>query len=171
MKYPVAAALLTLLVSGCSFFTVEPYREVRKFDPPRPAGAAALALPEVENIRNLTPASVKMLFRRHVAQVENPYEQWVQPPEAMLRRYLLSRRDPARALPGSLRLSLVVFELDVEQRQAEVVLAAACGGKQRNFRAVAPLTEFDGAAAAAAIGQCFEELTRQLAAWSRTVEL
>ncbi len=171
MKNLITAALLALLVSGCSFFSVEPYREVRKFDPPRPAEAALLAMPEPEVVRNLTPAGVKLLFRRGAAQVENPYEQWAQPPESMLRRYLLNRRDPAQALPGLLRLDIIGFELDIERQQAEVALDAVYGQTRRSFRVTAPLTVFDGEAAAAAVGQCFEELARQIAAWSRTVKL
>ncbi len=167
MKYFVFAGLLTMLISGCSFFTVEPYHEIRKFDPQCPDENQPLILPEIAPIRNLTPAGTKMLFNRSVVQAENPTEQWVQPPEAMLYRYLLTRRDPARQLPGNLRLTIVSFKLDNGHQTAELAVDAAFDRQHRQFRVSAPLPACNGTAAATAIGTCFEELARELAAWCR----
>ena len=165
MKRFIFAGLLTMLLSGCSFFAVEPYHEIRKFDPQCPEESRPLALPEIAPIRNLTPAGTKMLFNRNVVQAENPTEQWVQPPEAMLYRYLLTRRDPALQRPGILRLNIVSFKLDNGHQTAELAVDAAFDRQHRQFRISAPLPECSGTAAATAMGACFEELARELADW------
>jgi len=160
-------------------FQAEPYRQVRLYDLGRPELAAA-PFPAVRAVAFTAagPYRFKMVSRLPGNELRlDEYNQWAQPPAALLERFVRQAFPAEASASVEITGEILGFEADLTGSEPKAVIEADYQFRDRtgsgtpaairHFRAEVPLSEYNGAAFAAAMtmaaGQLVENLRRNLA--------
>lgn len=161
-----ALAILCSFCGGCWLIQGPGVQPVETYDL---ASAVVRETPSCRfaRVRNLSPAGRKMLYRHADNRISESAVNWVQPPDALISRYLESSFPAAPDAP-LIRLTILRFELDLVTNQAVMTVELASAGvgngpeKIRRQTFAAPLADASGAAASRAMSFCAEELSKTI---------
>ena len=124
-KFGFLGSLLLLTLTGCVLTPHTDYPE-RTFDLQTPAAVKAQDLFILSAISNQTPARTKFYYRTAGNSVQfDHYRTWVQPPELLLKRYLLNKfpyQSNAGKKPVEVKISIIAFEFDLNSSEAVLSL-------------------------------------------------
>lgn len=173
-------SMLTVAVflSGCSALMREPYRQTMRYElsVPEKAKSESCGNVNVQSFRNLSSAGRKIFFREADGRLrEAAYTDWAQEPERMIQCALTGSfagyRTPKAVERAEVNGAIWQFSLDSERKKAYlgVNYEIRCYLKAHEHKTLrgtlqysAPLESNTGAAAAAAMSKCVEELAQIL---------
>ena len=120
-KFCPLCTLIMLALTGCVFTPHTEYPE-STFDLKAAATVKTQDFFILSTISNQTPARTKFYYRNTENSVQlDHYRNWVQPPELLLKRYLLNKfpyQSTAGKKPVEAKLSIIAFEFDLAASEA-----------------------------------------------------